>query len=84
MLIKIVFSSEITIHTPQKILIDLVHIRQGGKIVISPKLKLFDANEVDIRNQQPRLHTNRLFLSRKEGGGKYIEQTKSSTKNSYC
>ena len=51
------------------VLVDLVHIPDGGKKQISPKLELCRANQDQIRNQRPRLRRNRLFLGRKEGGG---------------
>ena len=50
------------------VLVDLVHISEGGKMQISPKLELCRANQYQIRNQRPRLRRNRLFLGRKEGG----------------
>ena len=43
------------------VLVDLLHIPEGGKIVISPKLELCGANEVDFRNQRPLLLWNRLI-----------------------
>ena len=64
-----------TLHTPFKVntthdvLVDLVHISEGGKMQISPKLELCRANQDQIRNQRPRLRRNRLFLGRKAGGG---------------
>ena len=38
------------------------------EIAISPKLELCGANEVDIRNQRPRLRRNRLILVKKSRG----------------
>ena len=38
------------------------------EIAISSKLKLFRANQNQIRNQQPRLRRNTLILGRKAGG----------------
>ena len=46
-----------------------MHIPEGGKMQISPKLELFRANQEQIRNQRPRLRRNTLFLDRKAGGG---------------
>ena len=37
------------------------------EIAISPKVELCGANEVDIRNQRPRLRRNRLILVEKWG-----------------
>ena len=51
------------------VLVDLVHISEGGKVQISPKLKLYRANQDQIRSQRPRLRRNRLFINRKAGGG---------------
>ena len=39
------------------------------EIPLSPKLEFCGENEVDIRNQRPRLHSNRLILVEKAGGG---------------
>ena len=36
---------------------------------ISPKLRLYSANQGQIRNQGPRLRRNTLFIGRKAGGG---------------
>ena len=49
------------------VLVDLVHISEGGKVQISPKLKLYRANQDQIRNQRPRIRRNTLFLGRKAG-----------------
>ena len=38
------------------------------EIWISPKLEVFGAKEVDIRNQLPQLRRNRLILVEKAGG----------------
>ena len=38
------------------------------EIPLSPKLEVCDENEVDIRNQRPRLRRNRLILVEKAGG----------------
>ena len=48
------------------------------EIVISPKLELCGANEVNIRNQRPRLRRNRLILAsqRNGGAGKYFRALK--------
>ena len=51
------------------VLVDLVHISENGKMQISPKLEVYGAKEVNIRNQRPRLRRNSLFLGRKAGGG---------------
>ena len=45
-----------------------MHISDGGKMQISPKLEVCGAKEVDIRNQRPRLRRNSLFLGRKARG----------------
>ena len=50
------------------ILVDLVHIPEGGKMQISSKLEVYRANQDPIRNQRPRLRRNTLILGRKEGG----------------
>ena len=39
------------------------------EIWISPKLEVCGENEVDIRNQRPRVRRKRLILGRKAGGG---------------
>ena len=39
------------------------------EIPLSPKLEFSGVNEVDIRNQRPRLRRNRLILVEKAGGG---------------
>ena len=52
------------------VLLDLVHISEGGKMQISPKL--CRANQDQIRNQRPRLRTNTLILGRKAGGGEIL------------
>ena len=44
---------------------DLVHFPEGGKMQISPKLRFVN----QIRNQQPRLRRNTLFLVGKAMGG---------------
>ena len=49
------------------VLVDLVHIPEGGKMQISPKLEVYRANQDQIRNQRPRLRRNTLILGRKEG-----------------
>ena len=41
-----------------EVLVDLVHLLEGDKMQIFLKLDLCDANEVDIRNQRPRLLRN--------------------------
>ena len=51
------------------VLVDLVHISEGAKMQISPKLEVCGEKEVDIRNQRPRLRMNSLFLGRKAGRG---------------
>ena len=51
------------------VLVDLVHIPEGGKMQISPKLEVCGVKEVDIRNQRPRLLRNRLILLEKAEGG---------------
>ena len=56
------------------VLVDLVHISEGGKMQISPKLEVCGEKEVDIRNQRPRLRMNSLFLGRKEGGGAFVKE----------
>ena len=38
------------------------------EIPLSPKLKFYGENEVDIRNQRPRLRRSRLILVEKAGG----------------
>ena len=40
------------------------------EIVISQKLELCGANEIDIRNQRPRLRRNRLILASQHNGGR--------------
>ena len=50
------------------VLVGLVHIPEGGKMQISPKLEVYRANQDQIRNQRPRLRRNTLILGRKEGG----------------
>ena len=42
------------------------------KILISPKLEVCGENEIDIRNQRPRLHRNRLILVEQAGGCKGV------------
>ena len=54
------------------VLVDKVHFPKGGKMQISPKLKHYCANKTDIRNQQPRLHRNRLILFGKAGVSKAV------------
>ena len=49
--------------------VNLVHISEGGKVQISPKLELYRANQDQIRSQRPRLRRNRLILGRKAVGG---------------
>ena len=46
-----------------------MHVPEGGKMQISPKLEVCGKNEYDIRNQRAKLRRNRLFLGRKAGGG---------------
>ena len=46
-----------------------MHISEGGKMQISPKLEVCGEKEVDIQNQRRRLRMNSLFLGRKAGGG---------------
>ena len=58
------------------VLVDLVHISEGGKMQISPNLEVCGATEVDIRNQRPRLRTNRLILV-----GKAVEFSSAQTNN---
>ena len=41
------------------------------EIPLSPKLEVCGENEVDIRNQRPRLRRNRLILVEKAGGGEF-------------
>ena len=56
------------------VLVDLVHIPEGGKMQISPKLEVCRANQDQIRNQRPRIRRNTLNLGRKAGGGDFLEQ----------
>ena len=51
------------------VLVDLVHISEGGKMQISLKLELCRANQDQIRNQRPRLRRNRLILVKQAGRG---------------
>ena len=51
------------------VLVDLVHVSEGGKIIISPKLELCHVNQDQIRNQRPRLNRNTQFLGWKAGAG---------------
>ena len=44
------------------VLLDLVHISEGGKMQISPKLEVCRSNQDQIRNQRPRLRRNTLIL----------------------
>ena len=46
-----------------------MHILEGGKMLISPKLELYCTNQDQIRNQRFRLRRNTLFLGQKAGGG---------------
>ena len=46
-----------------------MHVPEGGKMRISPKLSVDRANQGQIRNQRVELRRNRLFLGRKAGGG---------------
>ena len=43
------------------VLVDLVHISEGGKMQISPKLEVCGEKEVDIQNQRPRLRMKAYF-----------------------
>ena len=45
-----------------------MHIPEGGKMQISPKLEVYRVNQDQIRNQRPRLRRNTLILGRKAGG----------------
>ena len=49
-----------------------MHISEGGKVQISPKLELYRANQDQIRSQRPRLRRNGLFIGRKAGGGDFV------------
>ena len=48
-------------------LVDQVQFPEGGKMQISPKPGPCSENEVDIRNQRPRLRRNKLILVEKPG-----------------
>ena len=43
------------------VLVDLVHIPEGGKMQISSKLEVYRANQDQIRNQRTWLRRNTLF-----------------------
>ena len=45
------------------------------EIPLSPKLEVCGENEVDIRNQRPRLRRNRLIVVEKAGGGIFFRST---------
>ena len=51
------------------VLVDLVHILEGGNMQLSPKLEQYWTNQDQIQNQRHRLRRNTLILGRKAKGG---------------
>ena len=50
------------------VLVDLVHILEGGNMQLSPKLEQYWTNQDQIQNQRHRLRRNTLILGRKARG----------------
>ena len=58
-----------------------MHFLEGGKMRISLELDICGANEVNFRNQRPRLRRNRPILVKKQVD--YVDQFRNTVQNSF-